>query len=70
MDEFGKVAVGEIQRQYLVELKDKIKHKYNQFRNENEKQAEVSWRIKLDFKYGYWEFKFSGANNASYLTHE
>lgn len=42
MDEFGKVAVGEIQRQYLVELKDKIKHKYNQFRNENEKQAEVS----------------------------
>lgn len=42
LDEFGKVAVGEVQRQYLVELKDKIKHKYNQIRAENEKVAEVS----------------------------
>jgi hypothetical protein len=29
MEEFGKVAVGEIQRQFLIELKDKIKHKFN-----------------------------------------
>ena len=42
MDEFGKVAVGEIQRQFLIELKDKIKHKFNQVRIENEKQSEVS----------------------------
>ena len=42
MDEFGKVAVGEVQRQFLVELKDKIKHKFNQIRNENEKLSEVS----------------------------
>ena len=46
MDEFGKVAVGEVQRQFLIELKDKIKHKYNQLRNENEKQAEVSSEIR------------------------
>jgi hypothetical protein len=42
MEEFSKVAVGEVQRQFLVELKDKIKHKYNQIRIENEKVAEVS----------------------------
>lgn len=42
MEEFGKVAVGEVQRQFLIELKDKIKHKYNQLRIENEKHAEVS----------------------------
>jgi len=29
MEEFGKVAVGDVQKQFLVELKDKIKHKYN-----------------------------------------
>lgn len=40
MEEFSKVAVGEVQRQFLVELKDKIKHKYNQIRIENEKVAE------------------------------
>ena len=45
MDEFGKVAVGEVQRQFLVELKDKIKHKFNQIRQENEKVAEVSTHI-------------------------
>jgi hypothetical protein len=45
MDEFGKVAVGEVQRQFLIELKDKIKHKFNQIRNENEKLSEVSTRI-------------------------
>jgi hypothetical protein len=26
----------------LIELKDKIKHKFNQIRNENEKLSEVS----------------------------
>ena len=44
LEEFGKVAVGDIQRQYLVELKDKMKHKYNQLRHENEKMAEVSYK--------------------------
>jgi hypothetical protein len=29
MEEFGKVAVGEVQRQFLIELKDKIKHKFH-----------------------------------------
>lgn len=42
MEEFGKVAVGDVQKQFLVELKDKIKHKFNQIRQENEKVAEVS----------------------------
>lgn len=42
LEEFGKVAVGEVQRQFMVELKDKIKHKFNQIRIENEKVAEVS----------------------------
>jgi hypothetical protein len=42
MEEFSKVAVGEIQRQFLIELKDKIKHKFNQVRTENEKLSEVS----------------------------
>ena len=32
MEEFSKVAVGDVQRQFLVELKDKIKHKFNQIR--------------------------------------
>jgi hypothetical protein len=41
LEEFQRVAVGEVQKQYLVELKDKIKHKYNQIRMENEKVAEV-----------------------------
>lgn len=42
LEEFGKVAVGDVQKQFLVELKDKIKHKFNQIRLENEKVAEVS----------------------------
>lgn len=32
LEEFSKVAVGDVQRQFLVELKDKIKHKFNQIR--------------------------------------
>jgi hypothetical protein len=42
LEEFGKVAIGDVSRHYLVELKDKIKHKFNQIRIENEKVAEVS----------------------------
>lgn len=47
MEEFGKVAVGDVQKQFLVELKDKIKHKFNQIRQENEKVAEVSVIFKI-----------------------
>ena len=43
LEEFTKVAVGDVQKQYMVELKDKIKHKYNQIKQENEKVAEVSF---------------------------
>lgn len=40
LEDFGKVAVGEVQKQFLAELKDKMKHKFNQIRLENEKVAE------------------------------
>ncbi len=42
LEDFSKVAVGEIQKQFLVELKDKMRHKYKQFRTENTKVSEVS----------------------------
>ena len=29
LEEFSKVAVGDVQRQFLVELKDKFKHKFH-----------------------------------------
>ena len=29
LEEFGRVAVGEVQKQFLVELKDKFKHKFH-----------------------------------------
>jgi len=45
MEEFSKVAVGEIQKQFLIELRDKIKHKFNMIRSENEKSCEVSFNF-------------------------
>ena len=45
LEEFNKIAVGEVQKKFLVELKDKFKQKYNQIRKENEKIAEVSTQI-------------------------
>ena len=42
LEEFSKVAVGEVQRQFLIELKDKMKQKFKQIKMENEKLSEVS----------------------------
>jgi hypothetical protein len=43
VEEFAKTAVGDsIAKQFLVELKDKMKHKFKLVRQENEKVAEVS----------------------------
>ena len=49
LEEFNKIAVGEVQKKFLVELKDKFKQKYNQIRKENEKIAEVSTQINQKF---------------------
>jgi hypothetical protein len=44
-EEFAKTAVGDaIAKQFLVELKDKMKHKFKLIKQENEKIAEVSIR--------------------------
>lgn len=42
LDDFNRTAVGEVSKQFLVELKDKMKHKFKLIRTENEKIAEVS----------------------------
>ena len=41
-EEFAKTAVGEVARSFLIELKDKMKHKFKMIKAENEKIAEVS----------------------------
>lgn len=43
LEEFGKVAVGDVQKQYMIELKDRMKHKYKQVKQENEKISQVSY---------------------------
>jgi hypothetical protein len=42
LEEFSKTAVGEVARSFLIELKDKMKHKFKMIKQENEKIAEVS----------------------------
>lgn len=42
MEDFQKTAVGDISKSFLVELKDKMKHKFKMIKQENEKIAEVS----------------------------
>jgi len=42
LEEFGKVAVGDVQKQFIIELKDRMKQKFKTFRQENEKLSEVS----------------------------
>jgi hypothetical protein len=42
LEEFAKTAVGEVARSFLIELKDKMKHKFKMIKAENEKIAEVS----------------------------
>jgi len=42
MEEFSKVAVGEVKEEYMKELKEKIRNRYESIKFENEKQAEVS----------------------------
>ena len=37
------MAVGEVQRKFLIELKDKMKQKFKYLKQENEKLSEVSW---------------------------
>lgn len=51
LEEFSKVAVGEVQRQFLVELKDKMKHKFKQVKMENEKIAEEQCLMFLQQNY-------------------
>ena len=51
LEEFSKVAVGEVQRSFLLELKDKIRGKYLHIKLENEKVAEVSFVPSLPFMY-------------------
>jgi hypothetical protein len=45
LEEFSKTAVGEVARSFLIELKDKMKHKFKMIKQENEKIAEVSTRL-------------------------
>jgi len=40
LDEFSKVAVGEVQKHYLFELKERIRHKFSLIKQENEKLSE------------------------------
>ena len=42
LEEFSKTAVGDVAKSFLVELKDKMKHKFKLIKQENEKIAEVS----------------------------
>jgi len=37
LEEFGKVAVGEVQKGFIVELKDRMQQKFKQFKQENER---------------------------------
>ena len=46
LEEFSKTAVGEVARGFLIELKDKMKHKFKMIKLENEKIAEVSLSTK------------------------
>ena len=42
IEEFNKISVGEVSKQYMVELKDRMKQKFKQVKVENEKLSEVS----------------------------
>jgi len=42
LEEFTKTAVGDISKSFLIELKDKMKHKFKLIKQENENVAEVS----------------------------
>jgi hypothetical protein len=41
MEDFSKIAVGDIQKKYLEDLKDRMRNKYTQIRSENTKVSEV-----------------------------
>lgn len=43
LDDFSKIAVGELSKTFLIELKDKMKHRYKLIKQQNEKIAEVSF---------------------------
>ena len=62
LEEFGRVAVGEVQKQFLVELKDKFKHKFHQIRKENEKISEVSIFRRSDEKLAAFFMNFNDSN--------
>lgn len=47
LDDFSKIAVGDIQKDYLNGLKEKMRNKYQQIRNENSKISEVSLSINI-----------------------
>jgi hypothetical protein len=42
VEEFGKVAVGDVQKEFMDQLKDKIKRRFKAIREENERITEVS----------------------------
>lgn len=42
MDEFKRIAVGDVQQEFVNELKEKFKSKFEQFKYDNEKQSSVS----------------------------
>ncbi len=42
IEEFNKISVGDVSKQYMVELKDRMKQKFKQVKVENEKLSEVS----------------------------
>jgi hypothetical protein len=42
LEDFSKTAVGDVSKGFLIELKDKMNHKFKLIRQENEKIAEVS----------------------------
>lgn len=42
LEEFSKTAVGDVAKSFLIELKDKMNHKFKLIKQENEKIAEVS----------------------------
>jgi hypothetical protein len=43
LEEFSKTAVGDVAKSFLIELKDKMNHKFKLIKQENEKIAEVSF---------------------------
>ena len=45
MEGFSQVAVGEIRDEFLSQLKQKIRHKFNIVKSDNEKMAEVRFQI-------------------------